>query len=254
MDVGHARTVAAFDWVSDEIWEIEVLALEERRRFVGGLGCGRRTLAERYVAFASKFDTGSGFWTEGLFELSDLIVSDVASAEIVLDTRYFDDGEFFEDEVSGLLEVIRYTLWNPDFGLMVSGLDWVSDGVDFWEQDALFHVSRFFEIDPELGSKAVEIGWIVTASDEDPGGQLKSLTQLLEIAMVDAEFAGQMMDWDWLRDDLSYAEPNLLGFVYEIMSVDPRIAKLLPLVVADGFETVDEDTYGIADTVLTMTI
>ena len=250
VDVGRGRTVAAFDWVSGGIGEIEVFALENVAGSLEVLVAGKERFADRYVAFASKVDMGSGILTEGLFELSDLISSDVASAEVVLDTRYFDDGEFSENKVSGLLEVIRYTLQDPEFGLMVSGLNWVSDGVDFWEEDALFHVSRFFEVDPGLAAKAVDIGWIVTPSDVDPGGQLKSLTQLLEIAMVDAEYAGQMMDWDWLRDDLSYAEPNLLGFVYEIMSFDPRIAKLLPLIVADGFESVDEDTFYIVETAL----
>ena len=253
VDVGHARAVAAFDWVGDELVEVEAAGLEgvaDSLEFLAASGDGN---AERYLALASNFDFMSADFVNAFFELGQLIASDVASAENVLNTRYFDDGEFFEDEVSGLREVIRYMLWNPDFGLMVSGLDWVSDGVDQWEQDALFHVSRFFEIDPELGSKAVEIGWIVTAADEDPGGQLKSLTQLLEIAMVDAEFAGQMMDWDWIRDGLLYSEPNLLGIVYEIVSLDPKIAKLLPSVVADGFMRVDDDTFDIAYTVLLLT-
>ena len=253
VDVGYARTVAAFDWVSGRIGEIEVYALENVAGSLEVLVTREEGFADRYVAFASKVDMGSGILTEGLFELNDLISSDVASAEVVLDTRYFDDGEFSENKVSGLREVIRYMLQDPDFGLMVAGLNWVSDGVDLWEQDALFHVSRFFEVDPGLAAKAVDIGWIVTPTDVDPGGQLKSLTQLLEIAIIDPEFAGRMMDWDWLRDDLENAKPNLLGIMYDIMQHDSRIAKQLPLVVADGFETIDEDTFYIVDQVGEMT-
>ena len=252
VDVGHARTVAAFDWVIDGIVEIEVPILGILAGSLEVLVAEEERFAERYVAFASKFDMGSVVLTEGLFDLSDLITSDVSLAEIVFDTQYFDDGEFFDYEVSGLREVIRYVIQDPDFGLMVSGLDWVADGVDFWERDALFHVSRFFEIDPGLASSAIEIDWIVTASNEDPGGQLKSITQLLDIAVADAEFASVMMDWDWLRDDLKYAEPNLLGMMYESVDSDLRIAKQLPLVVADRFETVGEDTVYIVNRVLVM--
>ena len=251
--VGYARAVAAFDWVGDELVEVEAAGLEgvaDSLEFLAASGDGN---AERYLALASNFDFMSADFVNAFFELGQLIASDVASAENVLNTRFFDDDEFVDAEYLGLVEVVRYTSSDPAFGLLVSGLDWVLDGVDFWEQDALFHVSRFFDIDPGLASKAVEIGWIVSVNDEDPGGQLKSLTQLLEIAIIDPEFAGQMMAWDWIRDDLSYAEPNLLGIVYEIVSLDPKIAKLLPSVVADGFMRVDDDTFDIAYTVLLLT-
>ncbi len=251
--VGYARAVAAFDWVGDELVEVEAAGLEgvaDSLEFLAASGDGN---AERYLALASNFDFMSADFVNAFFELGQLIASDVASAENVLNTRFFDDDEFVDAEYLGLVEVVRYTSSDPAFGLMVSGLDWVLDGVDFWERDALFHVSRFFEIDPELASSAVEIDWIVTASDGDPGGQLKSITQLLEIAVVDAEFASVMMDWDWLRDDLEYAKPNLLGIMHDIMQHDPRIAKQLPLVVADGFETIDEDTFYIVDQVGEMT-
>ena len=252
--VGYARAVAAFDWVGDELVEVEAAGLEgvaDSLEFLAASGDGN---AERYLALASNFDFMSADFVNAFFELGQLIASDVASAENVLNTRFFDDDEFVDAEYLGLVEVVRYTSSDPAFGLMVSGLDWVLDGVDFWEQDALFHISRFFDIDPGLASKAVEIGWIVSVNDEDPGGQLKSLTQLLEIAIIDPEFAGQMMDWDWIRDDLLYSEPNLLGIVYEIVSLDPRIAKLLPSVVADGFERVDEDTVYIVNQVSIMTL
>ena len=251
--VGYARAVAAFDWVGDELVEVEAAGLEGVADSLEFLAASSDGNAERYLALASNFDFMSADFVNAFFELGQLIASDVASAENVLNTRFFDDDEFVGDEISGLLEVIEYTSSNPAFGLLISELDWILDGVDFWERDVLFFVSRFFEIDPELGSKAFEIGWIVSYSEEDPGGQLKSMTQLLEIAQVDSDFASQMMDWDWIRDDLEYAEPNLLGVVYELVDRDLRIAKLLPLVVADGFETVDEDTYQIANTVLTMT-
>ena len=253
VDIGLARDVVEFDWVGDGIVDAEVVALLDVADSLEVLVLAGDRNAERYLTLASNFDLASGILMDAFFELGELISSDVASAEIVLNTQFFDDGEFVDDEFSGLLEVIRYTSSDPDIGLMISELDWVLDGVDFWERDALLHVSRFFEIDPELGSKAVEIGWIVSADDADPGGQLKSMTQLLEIAILDAEFAGEMMDWDWIRDGPSYVEPNLLGIVYEIMSLDPRIAKLLPLVVADGFERVDDVTFDIANTAMLLT-
>ena len=253
VDVGQARAVAGFDWVTDELDEVEVAGLQGITDSLEVLGPAGDRNVERYLAFASNFESESSDFENAFFELGELIASDVASAETVFNTQFFDDDELNDAEYSGLVEVIRYTSSDPAFGLLISELDWVLDGVDFWERDALFHVSRFYEIDPELGSKAVEIDWIVSANDEDPGGQLKSMTQLLEIALIDADFASEMMDWDWLRDDLVYAEPNLLGMVYEIVDRDPRIAKQLPLVVADDFERVDEDTVFIVNQILVMT-
>ena len=135
-------------------------------------------------------------------------------------------------EMQALIVIVRIDKQNPELSSRVLGFSWLADGVSYAEAHALDGMSSLIPDRTEILGRILEYDWL---ADELIRSEAAALNDLASLSSLDWEFATQALDYEWVVDGITWNEHLVLEKLsfassttrYYLLDISSRLPELV---------------------------
>ena len=203
--------MAALEWVTDNIEELEFQAIYWMRNWV--LNMGEGNVAASIVAMGWVQDGVSELEVGAIEQLSYIAYYDADIAESVVALGWVQDGiDVVEAEALDWISNIGDT----SVAASVVDLGWVQDGVTELEVGAIEQLSYIAYYDADIAESVVALGWGQDGIDDLELQAIDSVNNF-----VDTDAASTVVALPWFQDGITDPEPEALEHLSQLANRSP---------------------------------